>query len=67
MMKKISYSISKHKNLGEDVDGEYVLWKEVKSEHGYGAKGICRGTRKECLQELKKRRSMKNDEDKEQV
>lgn len=60
-MIKVSYSISKHNNLGKDVEGDYVLWKEVESDHGYGVKGIFKGTRKECQQELKMRRSVERD------
>lgn len=48
----IKYTIEKHKQLGK-----YVVWKETKSEHGYGVKGVFQGTRQECknyLEELKK-------------
>lgn len=51
---KISYSIEKHENLGKDVKGNYVLWKEVESEHGCGARGIFQGTRQECIDFLEK-------------
>lgn len=51
---KISYSIEKHENLGKDIKGNYVLWKEVESEHGYGARGIFQGTRQECINFLEK-------------
>jgi len=47
-MKKANYSIKKHKQLGE-----YVLWKEIISEHGFAVKGIFNGTKKECEAKLK--------------
>ena len=52
---KIKYSIEKHKNLGKDIKGDYVLWKESESEseHSYGAKGIFQGTKKQCEEYLK--------------
>lgn len=49
----INYNISKHNNLGKDIKGNYVLWKEVESEHGCGARGIFQGTKKECEDKLK--------------
>lgn len=48
-MKKANYSIKKHKQLGE-----YVLWKEISSEHGFAVKGIFKGTKKECQEYLEK-------------
>lgn len=51
---KIKYSIKKHKNLGKDIEGNYVLWKEIESDHGYGARGIFQGTRQECIDFLEK-------------
>ena len=47
-MKKATYSIKKYKQLGE-----YVLWKEINSEHGFAVKGIFKGTKKECEKKLK--------------
>ena len=61
-MIKIKYSIEKHNNLGKDVEGNYVLWKEVESEHGWGVKGIFQGTRHQCINKLKEiREGDKND------
>lgn len=47
----IKYTINKHKGYYRDY---YVVWKETKTEHGYGAKGIFQGTRKECQEYLEK-------------
>ena len=47
-MKKVNYSIKKHKQLGK-----HVLWKEISSEHGFAIKGIFNGTKKECEDRLK--------------
>lgn len=51
---KIKYSIEKHENLGKKVKGNYVLWKEVESDRGYGFRGIFQGTRQECIDFLEK-------------
>ena len=48
-MKKANYSIKKHKQLGE-----YVVWKESKTEHGFGVKGVFQGTKQECQEYLEK-------------
>lgn len=48
----VKYVIQKHNKLGK-----YVVWRETKSEHGYGARGVFQGTRqeyREFLEELKK-------------
>lgn len=54
-MKKIKYSIERHDKLGKDVIGNYVLWKEVTSDHGWGVKGVYQGTRRQCEEEKKRR------------
>lgn len=45
----IKYTIQKHKQLDK-----FVLWKETKTEHGIGFRGIFQGTKKECEEYLKK-------------
>ena len=61
MIKNIKYSIKKHNNLGDKVEGNYVLWKEVESERGWGVKGIFQGTKEECKNKLNEIRGDKND------
>lgn len=53
MLNKVKYTIEKHHKLGKSVNGNYVLWKEVISERGYGIKGIFQGTKQECKEKLK--------------
>ena len=43
------YTLQKHKQLGK-----YVVWKETKTEHGIGVKGVFQGTKKECEDYLEK-------------
>lgn len=54
----IKYVIQKHKQLTElNKEDTYVVWKETKTEHGYGVKGVFQGTKKDCkeyLETLKK-------------
>jgi hypothetical protein len=45
----VKYTIQKHKQLGE-----YVVWQETKTEHGYGNKRIFKGTKQECQEYLEK-------------
>lgn len=54
MLNKVKYTIEKHHKLGKNVNGNYVLWKEVTSDHGCGCKGIFQGTKKECQNELER-------------
>lgn len=42
------YTISKHKSLGK-----YVVWKETKTEYGYGCIGVFQGTKQQCEEKLK--------------
>jgi hypothetical protein len=51
---KINYFIKKHNKLGSKVKGDYVLWKEVHSERGWGIKGVFQGSKQECEEELQR-------------
>lgn len=46
------YTLQKHKQLGK-----YVVWKETKTEHGIGVKGVFQGTKKECEEYLERLKS----------
>ena len=48
--------IGKHKQLNK-----FVLWKETKTEHGIGFRGIFQGTKKECQEYLEKIKESKGD------
>lgn len=45
----VKYKIQKHKQLGQ-----YVVWRESKTEHGLGIKGVFQGSKKECEEYLEK-------------
>ena len=57
------YKIQKHKQL-TDLNNKdvYIIWKETKSEHGYGTKGIYQGTKDECKKKLEQIRGGGKDE-----
>lgn len=55
---KIKYSIEYHR-----PSKEWVVWKEIEKDKGFGFKSVFRGTKKEC-KEIKKQYEEKLNNDK---